>query len=305
VGENKPLRGLPMYQSPSDRAEDGQDLPNRCAVGVVFGARAAAPPANRYCILYSLRGRKPGSPTARQKGPAVSTSQVAPLVTSRVRSHADQCIHCGLCLEACPTYRVFRTEMEGPRGRIDLIRAASDGRIGLDGAFRHHVDLCLGCRSCESACPSGVRYGELADAAAAALHAAHPPGAIERTLRWLVLRQAIPYPARLRALARLIAIYQRAGLARAVRLLLPDSLRRLEALLPPVPFTRPRRGHVAPALGAWRGTVAFFHGCLQDALLETVNAATIRVLQQNGFEVRSRRGRPAAPRSPPISASTR
>jgi glycolate oxidase iron-sulfur subunit len=77
------------------------------------------------------------------------------------RRKLDQCIHCGLCLPACPTYAVNQLEMDSPRGRIALMRGAADGRIGLEGAFQEHIDLCLGCRACETACPSGVQYGLL------------------------------------------------------------------------------------------------------------------------------------------------
>jgi glycolate oxidase iron-sulfur subunit len=85
------------------------------------------------------------------------------------RRKLDQCIHCGLCLSACPTYAVNQLEMDSPRGRIALMRGAADGRIGLEGAFQEHIDLCLGCRACETACPSGVQYGQLLETAKAAL----------------------------------------------------------------------------------------------------------------------------------------
>ncbi|MCB0055206.1 MAG: 4Fe-4S dicluster domain-containing protein, partial [Caldilinea sp.] len=88
-----------------------------------------------------------------------------------VRRKLDQCIHCGLCLPACPTYSVLQLEMDSPRGRIALMRAAADGRIGLEGAFQAHIDLCLGCRACETACPSGVQYGVLLETAKVALNA--------------------------------------------------------------------------------------------------------------------------------------
>ncbi len=87
-----------------------------------------------------------------------------------VRRKLDQCIHCGLCLPACPTYSVLQLEMDSPRGRIALMRAAADGRIGLEGAFQEHIDLCLGCRACETACPSGVQYGQLLETAKVALN---------------------------------------------------------------------------------------------------------------------------------------
>ena len=113
-----------------------------------------------------------------------------------------QCIHCGLCLQACPTYGVFHTEMDSPRGRIALINAAADGRIGLDGPFQEHIELCLGCRACETACPSGVQYGMLYEAAREAIEESRTPSRFERTARWLGLRQLMPHKGRLRLLAR-------------------------------------------------------------------------------------------------------
>ena len=96
---------------------------------------------------------------------------ISPPVLDRenTRDLLSQCIHCGLCLPACPTYAVFHTEMEGPRGRIALMQAAADSRIQLNGAFQEHIELCLGCRACETACPSGVQYGRLVEVAREAL----------------------------------------------------------------------------------------------------------------------------------------
>ena len=199
----------------------------------------------------------------------------------------DQCVHCGLCLPACPTYAIFQTEMDGPRGRIQLMRAAADGRIETDGAFQEHIDLCLGCRACETACPSGVQYGLLLEAARTGIVEAKPPSSRERLVRWLALRQFMPHRGRLRLMARLLYLYQRLGLSTLVRKsgLLPRSMQSMEALLPPItqPFfddTKP-----APAIGEKRGDVAFLVGCVQDAFLNGVNAATVRVLQRNGYAV--------------------
>jgi glycolate oxidase iron-sulfur subunit len=220
----------------------------------------------------------------------MTTSSPARLGSPEFHTVIDRCIHCGLCLNACPTYRVFRTEMDGPRGRIDLIRAAADGRIEVGEVFSRHLELCLQCRSCESACPSGVEYGSLVGAAAAAIHASRPPGPLGRLVRRLLLQYLIPFPWRLRLLARMLALYQASGLARLVRPLLPRNLARLEALLPPTRFARQPLPETIPAAGPARGRVIFFHGCLQDAFLEQVNLATIRVLTRNGFEVRVPRG---------------
>jgi glycolate oxidase iron-sulfur subunit len=175
--------------------------------------------------------------------------------------------------------------MAGPRGRIDLMRAATGGRIGLDGALRIHLDACLTCRSCEAACPSGVRYGELVDTVREAIAEARRRGPAERALRAVLLRHLVPFPRRIRRLELLLALYQRSGLAAIVSRLLPSGLRNLHALLPPLPVGLRCLPAVAPALGPRRGTVAFFRGCLQDAFLHLVNEATLRVLQRNGFEV--------------------
>ncbi len=199
----------------------------------------------------------------------------------------DQCVHCGLCLPACPTYSVLHTEMDSPRGRIQLMQAAADGRIETDGPFAEHIELCLGCRACETACPSGVQYGLLFETARATIVEHRPATALERAGRWLALRQMLPHRQRLRLLARMMRLYQTIGLSRLVRKLnfLPPSLRAMEALLPPLSTRFPAYQQPAPAIGEKHGTVAFLVGCVQDAFLTEVNAATVRVLQHNGYEV--------------------
>lgn len=177
--------------------------------------------------------------------------------------------------------------MDSPRGRIQLMRAAADGRIAPNGAFQEHIDLCLGCRACETACPSGVKYGLLLETARTAMVQAQPQSRSERLIRWLALRQLMPHRSRLRLMARLLHLYQSLGFSTLVRKsgLLPKSLHTMEALLPPLSqrffdYTQP-----APAIGEKRGEVAFFFGCVQDAFLNGVNAATVRVLRRNGYEV--------------------
>ncbi|HAJ38272.1 MAG TPA: hypothetical protein DCL15_21585 [Chloroflexi bacterium] len=233
------------------------------------------------------------------------------------RRKLDQCIHCGLCLPACPTYSINQLEMDSPRGRIALMRAAADGRIGLDGAFQEHIDLCLGCRACETACPSGVQYGLLLETAKAGLAGAKEKGRrvttaaprataaadngaghgsrpapralrLSNVIQQFGLRELMPHRARLRWLARGLWLYQRLGLTRIARRVLPSlplALTTMEGMAPPIDLdfidlTRP-----APALAPQRGKVAFFTGCVQDAFLAGVNRATVRVLQRNGYEV--------------------
>lgn len=207
--------------------------------------------------------------------------------TPQFRHALDQCIHCGMCLQNCPTYVVLGKEADSPRGRIQLMRAVSDGRIPLDGAFREHLDLCLSCLSCQTACPSGVQYGTLIDTVRLTLAETYTPGRVERFVRWFGLQQFMPYLGRLRFAAKLFRLYQLVGLQKLVRAidLLPKNLKAMEAILPPLPANHFDYSKPAPAVGEKRGTVAFFYGCLQDAFLGDVNKATIRVLQRNGFEV--------------------
>jgi glycolate dehydrogenase iron-sulfur subunit len=200
---------------------------------------------------------------------------------------AQPCIHCGLCLQACPTYTLFGTEMDSPRGRISLIRAASEGRIDFAGAFQEHIQLCLACRACESACPSGVQYGSLLEMARIAMEEKRQPGLAERAVRWLVLCQLMPRLTRLKSIARLARLYQALGLSALARQmgLLPERLKNMEGLLPPMPRHYADYRQPAPAPEAQRGRVAFFYGCVQEAFLARVNQATIRVLQANGYAV--------------------
>ncbi len=210
--------------------------------------------------------------------------------TPEFKTLVAQCIHCGLCLQACPTYAVFGTEMDAPRGRIALMRAASEGRLTADDlshVFARHINLCLSCLACQTACPSGVQYGRLIEITRLALARRRRQGLVERIVRWVGLRQAMPHVGRLKALAWLLWLYQATGLQRLVRRagLLPGPLRAAEAILPPISPRHRNYRRPAPALGQRRGKVAFFIGCVQEAFLGAVNEATIRVLQRNGFDV--------------------
>lgn len=212
------------------------------------------------------------------------------LTTADYKAKLEQCIHCGLCLQACPTYAVFGTEMDSPRGRIVLMRAAAEGRLDpaeLSDGFATHITRCLACRACETACPSGVQYGALVEQARMVVEHSRTPGRAERLLRWVGLRQLMPHRERLKLLARMIWLYQASGAQRLIRRLhvLPKTLATMEAILPPIDPRFHDERRPAPAFGQRRGRVAFFVGCIQEAFLAQVNAATIRVLQRNGYEV--------------------
>jgi glycolate oxidase iron-sulfur subunit len=212
------------------------------------------------------------------------------LTSPEYKSKLSQCIHCGLCLPACPTYNALGTEMDTPRGRIALVRAASDGRVDLvdfKDSLTQHINLCLVCRSCETACPSDVNYGNLIEAARIVVEHNRSPGITERFLRWLGAKQLMTNRSLLRFIARILYIYEVIGLQQIVRSanLLPKTLQAMEAILPPMnPHYQDYRVP-APAVGNNRGDVLFFTGCIQEGFLPQVNQATVRVLQRNGFKV--------------------
>ncbi len=206
------------------------------------------------------------------------------------------CIHCGLCLNACPTYRLLGVEMDSPRGRIHQMILVDEGRLKLSDPFVRHIDLCLGCRACETACPSGVEYGKLVEVARAQIEQNYRRPLLSRLLRWLGFRHLLPYPKRLALVGRLLRFYQRSGLQRLVRtsgLLRPFAkLRQGERLLPRVDdhFFFSELGQVYPAEGERRARVALFAGCIAQVAFAETNRATVRVLQKNGCEVVVPRG---------------
>jgi glycolate oxidase iron-sulfur subunit len=195
-----------------------------------------------------------------------------------------QCVHCGLCLNQCPTYRVLRLEPESPRGRIHLVKAAADGRIELNQRFKDHLQLCLLCRACESACPSGVQYGRIAETARE--HIGPPGSEFARTILNLVFTRLLPYPSRLKLAFALLRFYQRTGLQRIVRALLPKKLRAMDAMLPAIPARFFQwEATLQPAIGARRAKVALLDGCIMPLLFGEINQATLRVLRRNGCDV--------------------
>jgi glycolate oxidase iron-sulfur subunit len=199
----------------------------------------------------------------------------------------SQCVHCGLCLQNCPTYLQTGYEAESPRGRIHLIQALSEGRVQPNAAYREHIELCLVCRNCESVCPSGVHFGRIMEAGRAQLYSQAELSPVERIFRRLAFKELLPHRARLRALFGALLIYQRSGLRRLVRAsgLLPRALKEAESLLPdlPPPFL-PRR-EVYPASGRVRYRVGLFTGCVMPLVYGPVHEATMRVLRRNGCEV--------------------
>lgn len=204
----------------------------------------------------------------------------------------NQCVHCGLCLASCPTFAELGTEMDSPRGRIFLVRSLAEGRIGLGDATVQHLSLCLDCRACETACPSGVPYGQLIEAAKAEIERQRPGGLARRTFRWLNFGLLLGRPRVLALAAAGLRLYQASGLQALVRRtglvrLLPGTLSAWEALLPPMPSAAGRAPLPAltPAEGARRARVAMLTGCVQSVVFGAHNRATARVLARNGCDV--------------------
>jgi glycolate oxidase iron-sulfur subunit len=204
----------------------------------------------------------------------------------------SQCVHCGLCLESCPTYQELGIESQSPRGRVYLIRAAAEGRIELNDSFAAPVWDCLDCRACETACPSGVQVGTLIEEARGQLTQSAPPSGLSGMISKAFLRGLFPHPKRMRRVGKLTRFYQKSGLQTAARglgvlKLLPKHLQEMEAVLPAIPAKTSREMLPAssPAEGEKKANVALLTGCIMDVLFADINVATANVLTRNGCEV--------------------
>src|SRR5713226_1061236 len=245
----------------------------------------------------------------------VSTSSA--LLTNALAAEEEKllaCVHCGLCLEACPTYVATADENDSPRGRIYLMRAVEEKRLAVESpAFETHIDRCLGCRACEAACPAGVEYGQLLEAARAEITKAQgKPSSVYRLL-YFVLRHVWPRPKRLRAafaVARFIRdsgfakLLLRTQLARAISPQFEFALALLDGssgykigsgsdwvAAGRMPANRPQDAG-APSQDAGTASsvndkVLLFKGCVTEGLFQRVNDATTRVLEVNGCEVKT------------------
>jgi glycolate oxidase iron-sulfur subunit len=197
------------------------------------------------------------------------------------------CIHCGLCLSSCPTYRVLGSEMDSPRGRIYLMRAYDEGRAKITDSFVEHMFRCLDCRACETACPSGVHFGHMME---------EMRGKIveDRSAHWiarLMLNHVFPVPWRFHLAARMLHLYRASGvqsLVRATGLLkrIAPRMAAAEALMPDIRIeSGVTRGTTYRAEGKKEGTVAFFSGCVMNSMMGSINKASVKLLTAAGYDV--------------------
>lgn len=201
-----------------------------------------------------------------------------------------RCVHCGLCLNHCPTYKLWHLEADSPRGRIRQMILVNEGELPIADGFVDHIDKCLDCRSCETACPSGVEYGKLVEHARARIENEYKRPFFTRLTRSFVFNKLLPFPRRIALAARLLRLYQRSGMqaiARSTGILKMMGLAERERLLPPIDdhFFFEQLGKTHLAVGPRRARVAFFAGCVANVTFTALNEATIRVLTSNGCEV--------------------
>lgn len=204
---------------------------------------------------------------------------------------ANKCIQCGYCLPVCPTYESMGRESASPRGRINLVKAAAEGKIDILEDMATPLDLCLGCRACEVACPVGVPYGEILEAAKAAVVEAGKKGGTTK-VEAFALRQLFPFPGRLRAAGNVVWLSRVTGLQRLaigtgfIKKMAP-ALGSVGEVLPEMdaPWRRLRSGTTRAAVGERKARVAFFQGCVMDAVLYRINRLSVELLRRVGCEV--------------------
>lgn len=200
------------------------------------------------------------------------------------------CVHCGLCLNACPTYVETGLETESPRGRIALMKAVFEGRVGLEKSVIGHWDACLQCRACEAACPSGVPYGRLMEQTQAQVKRQRPGSRFGRVGSWVAYKQLLPNLGQLKLLVRVLRLYQRSGVQKIIRasriLQLLPGIKQAEASLPDLSKSFfEAKGQVHLAQGVRKHRVALLSGCVMPLVQGPTMEAAVRVLTRNGCEV--------------------
>ena len=208
-------------------------------------------------------------------------------------AYADvlQCMRCGFCLPTCPTYALTGRERSSPRGRVALARAVAEEQLEFTAAVKEEAFFCLDCRACTTACPSGVRAGEVMEVCRSQAQSFHPLNAMSQGFRSFILEKMLPAPDRLENAMLPARLYQRLGLQWLVRYsgilkLGPEWLDKAEGMLPPLAKPlRPQLPELVPARGERRGRVGFFLGCIMTLMYPEVSRNTVKVLAHQGYDV--------------------
>jgi glycolate oxidase iron-sulfur subunit len=202
------------------------------------------------------------------------------------------CVQCGYCLPACPTYVTMGKETHSPRGRINLVKMVGEGRITDLSVLEEPLDLCLGCRACETVCPTGVEYGSILEAGRAAIARRKKRSFSERLLRNMVFKRLFPSRTMMNLAGNGLWLYEKSGVRKAAKKMgllnrLPAHLAEFEAIMPPAvsPGERSRLPKFTAAKGEKKYTVAFFSGCVMDAIFRKINMLSIRLLSEVGCDV--------------------
>jgi glycolate oxidase iron-sulfur subunit len=225
--------------------------------------------------------------TRARREPAPEADSIGGALREALYSKSLDCVHCGLCLQSCPTYLVTGRESASPRGRVYLMRGLAEGRLESAQTLEEEAFLCLGCRACETACPSGVEYGEMLEQTRAIVRSAEKTTRLATWIERIALRGIVPHPKRLRFFVNLLSIVQRFRLDRLAASIAPARLREMISLLPRIPVSseRERMPSLTQALGVRRGRVALFEGCVMPEFFGRVNNAARLVLARAGYEV--------------------
>ncbi|MFS0778436.1 (Fe-S)-binding protein [Neobacillus sp. 3P2-tot-E-2] len=230
-----------------------------------------------------------------KKDPACTTG----LSNFLSKDHPDEnkwadCVHCGMCLESCPTYEITGQEQHSPRGRVHLIKSVAEGRLTVNEQFMDPVFACLDCRACTTACPADVEVGGLIEEARGQIRQAMPLTGLKGTVSKMFLQGLFPHQNRLNALGSLLKFYQKSGMQKVVRKsklinIMPQHLVDMEAIMPEVkePVRKKYKDvKVIKSRGETKRDVAFLTGCVMDVMFSDINEATINVLTRNGNDVK-------------------
>lgn len=229
------------------------------------------------------------------KKQAIPTNEHAQKLFDLAYDATNKCVQCGYCLPACPTYETMGRESASPRGRINLVKLAAEGKIDIAEHLAEPIDFCLGCRACEVACPVGVPYGEILESAKEVIADVQKEESTPSRGNWVknaALTQLFPYPKRLRALGNLVWVYQKIGLQKVVEKTgiiekISGPMSQFEKVVPlmELPTKRYKWGRTFAPRTAKKARIAFFAGCVMDAMMYHINRLSIDLLTAVGCEV--------------------